>query len=133
VSIADIQREAKERGLDWATVRGVYCELREQEREKRERPNDIRQAAWSMATTLGSHPFWRFGFASRWGKKVDLHDFTIIPGYDEIGQQIASQFPEYDHDSGTENLFEFLLSPYDKLPTCEELYRKAMTLAEYMR
>jgi len=125
------RREAKARGLSWAAVEAAYWEIKQAEREKRERPNEVRQAAWSMATTPGCWSFWRHGFCARWGRKVERHDFTAVPGYDEIGQEIASWFPEYADDGGTERLFEFLFSPYDRMPTREEMYRKAIELAEY--
>ena len=123
-----IRREARQRGLNWSDVRDAAGELREMEVVKRERPNEIRAVAWMLATasTPGSWPFWRHGFVSRWGRRVDLHDYTAIPGYDEIGQAIATQFPEYAGPDGTEQLFDFLLSPYDRLPTAEQLYRRAM-------
>lgn len=125
------RREAKARGLSWAAVQAAYGEVKLAEREKRERPNEVRQAAWCMATTPGCWSFWRHGFCARWGRRVERHDYTAVPGYDLIGQELASWFPEYADDDGTERLFEFLFSPYDRMPTREELYCKAIDLAEY--
>ena len=97
---------------------------------KRERPNEVRQVAWTLATasTPGSWPFWRHGFVSRWGRQVDRHDYTAIPAYDEIAQEIATEFPEYA--DGAQELFDFLLSPYDRLPVADQLYRRAMDHVE---
>lgn len=128
-----IRREARARGLRWADVADVYRELKELERAKRERANEVRRAAWEMATasTPASWPFWRHGFLARWGQRIARgSDYTCIPAYDEIGQEIASLFPEYDTDDGTERLFAFLLSPYDRLPATEQLYRRAMDRVE---
>lgn len=130
-----IRQEARRRGLDWEAVREAYCELREMETVKRERPNEVRQVAWTLATasTPGSWPFWRHGFVSRWGRRVDQHDYTVIPAYDEIAQEIATEFPEYAGPDGAQELFDFLLSPYDRLPTADQLYRRAMDHVEWSR
>ncbi len=127
------RREARQSGLDWQAVQAAYEQIKQTERQRRERPNEIRATAWTMATasTPGCWPFWRHGFASRWGTRIARGaDFTVVPGYDEIGQQIGTAFAEYADDDGTERLFEFLLSPYDRLPTREEMYRQAVDLAQ---
>ena len=131
-TISDIRREARRRRLDWPAVRAAFEEIWEAEHAKRERPNEVREAAWIMATASvpGCWPFWRHGFASRWGRKVDLHDYTAVPGYDEIGQQIGTLFGEYADDDGTERLFELLMSPYDRLPERAEIYQRALETVE---
>jgi hypothetical protein len=114
-------------------IRQAYHQVKAAERARRERPNEVRATAWWLftASTPGSWPFWRHGFASRFGRRLARGaDFTIIPGYDEIGQEIATQFPEYADDDGTERLWSFLLSPYDRLPNRDEMMRKARDLAE---
>ena len=70
-------------------------------------------------------PYWRFGFSRLWGKKVSEADYTVLPWHDEVGQEIATIFPEYDHDAGTAELFEFLFSVYDKMPSRADMLRKA--------
>ena len=131
--MCEFRQQARRLGLSWSAVQAAYCQLKQSEREKRERPNAVRQAAWTMVTanTPGSWPFWRHGFCARWGRKIAQdHDYTIVPGYDEISQEVGWYFPEYADDTGTERLWDFLFSPHDKLPTREELYRKAIDLAE---
>ena len=122
----EIRREAQQRGFRWSDVKVI-------ESEKRERPNEVRSTAWMMATASRPRcwPFWRHGFYSRWGHKIARgEDHTCVPGYDEIGQEIGWLFPEYaDHD-GTERLWDFLFSPYDKLPSRDELYDEAMDFLE---
>jgi len=129
--ITTIRREARDRNLPWPAVQDAYRQIKEDEREKRERPNAIRERAWCMAVPVGWHPFWSFGFQSQWGKKVAELDHTVIPGYDEIAQEIGWEFPEYANDTGTERLFDFLLSPYDRMPSAEEMYRRAMDRVEF--
>ena len=118
---------------DWDTVLALYEEIKIEEREAREPANEVRRTAWHAVVghNSGSAPFWRHGFAKRFGRRVDLHDYTAVPGYDEIAQEIATIFPEYAHDSGTEELFAFLFSPYNRLPSREEMFRKAFVRAAY--
>ena len=126
-----VREEAQALGIDWGDVKAAYRWVLDAEREKRAHPNQVRQAAWMMATasTPGSWPFWRHGFLSRWGQRIARGaDHTIVPGYDEISQEIASEFPEYAGDDGTERLWDFLLSPYDRLPSREDLYLAALDL-----
>jgi len=132
MTLRDIQAEVKSRGLDWAEVQAVYRDLKEAEWVKREQPNAVREAAWMMytASTPGSWPFCRNGFRRFARRIANGADHTIVPGYDEIAQQIGSEFPEYATDDGTQRLWDFLLSPHDRYPTREELYREAMDRVE---
>lgn len=129
----EIRREAQDRGLRWPDVQDAYRHVKSIEWEKREQPNEVRQTAWALlnAHSPGCWPFWRHGFYARYGHKIARGaDHTCVPGYDEISQEIGWQFPEYADDEGTERLWDFLFSPYDKLPTREEMYRDAMDLLE---
>jgi len=132
-TLAEVRREAKQRKIPWVAVQAAADQVKAAERDKREHANEVRQTAWYYATALspGCWPFWRHGFRSRWGRRVDDHDYTCIPGYDLLGQEVASAFPEYSTDDGTERLFDFLFSPYDKLPSAETVWRKALDLASY--
>ena len=128
-----IRREVQERGLRFADVQAAYWEVKENEREKRRRPNEIREAAWMMHTASrpGSWPFWRHGFCARFARQLARgQDHTCVPGYDEIGQQIATAFGEYGGDDGTERLWDFLFSQYDRMPSREEMMGRAMDLVE---
>jgi hypothetical protein len=126
--IDDLKREARAQGIPWKTVQSAYGAVREREWEKRDRAREVRQAAWWLhtASTPGSWPFWRHGFTSRWGRRVDRSDFTVIRGYDEIAQEIAGQFPEWGGDDGTERLWAFLLSSYDRMPDRETMLEEAL-------
>ena len=126
--LQSIRAEANAAGVPWAEVKAAYCQLKDQEIAKRQRPNAVCQDAWIIATfnSPGCWPFWRHGFASRYGQRVERSDLTAVPGYDEIGQQIATEYPEYSDSAGTERLFEFLMSDYNRLPTSGQLYRQAL-------
>ncbi len=133
---APLRTEALDRGLNWAAVRAAYREEKAEAVETRQRPNDVRATAWQIYTASRPKcwPFWRHGFLARFGGRLARGaDHTTVPGYDEIGQQIAGAFPEYatttDTD-GTARLFDFLFTPYDKLPDRDELYRRAMDRVE---
>ena len=125
----EYRREACDRGLGWAAVEAAYRDLKQQEQEKRERPHEVPSTAWVMhtASTPGSWPFWRHGFAARFQTRLARgDDHTIVPGYDEIAQQIATAFPEYATDDGTQRLWDFLFSPYNRMPSREELIEEAL-------
>ncbi len=133
MTIPAIRSEARRRGLKWAAVVEAYRELKAERWEKRQRPNEIRATAWMMhtASTPGCWPFWRHGFASRFRTRLARGaDHTIVPGYDEIAQQIATEFPEFATDDGTQRLWDFLFSPYDKMPSRYELIEEALELAD---
>jgi hypothetical protein len=125
-----MKREATDRNLYWPAVLEAYDQIRIEEKSRREYPDEVRRAAWTIATTPGCHPFWRFGFQKRWGKQVAELDHTIVPNYDTIAQEVAWYFPEYQGDDGTARLFDFLFSPRSPMPSAEEMYRKAMDRVE---
>ena len=128
--ILALKREARQRGVAWACAKECYLDLKQMEREKRQRANEVREAAWCIATSRGCWPFWRHGFLSRYGRLVARgDDITSIPRYDTIAQEVGWYFPEYADDDGTQRLWDFLLSPYDRLPPAEELWRKALAMA----
>lgn len=122
-----LRDECRRAGVPFEELRDVKNTLQQLEREKRTRANEIRATAWMIhkASTPGCWPFWRHGFRADWLRRVDESDHTIIPGYDEIHQQIAWHFPEYDTPDGEERLFEFLLSPYDRMPPAADLWWEA--------
>lgn len=126
-----IRRETRDRNLPWLSVQDAYRQIRHEEWEKRQRPREIRRAAWCMATSPGCWPFWGIGFQKRWGKRAAELDYTVVPRYDEIVQEIGWYFPEYAHDNGAEELFEFLFRPYDRMPSAEEMYRQAMDRVDF--
>lgn len=129
-TIIEVRREAKRRNLRWADVEAAYHEVKAAEWEKRQRPNEVRETAWVCCTahSPGCWPFWRHGFVSKFGRIMARGaDLTSIPGYDTLAQEVSSYFPEY---ADPECLWDFLLSPYDRMPSKEELYRKALDLAE---
>jgi hypothetical protein len=113
-------------------LREAYALVKQAHRDKRERPNEVRQAAWYMHTahTPLSQSFWRWGFLSRFGKRLETYDYTCIRGYDTIHQQIAGMFPEYDAPDGEWRLWSFLLSPYDRMPSRGEMLAEAQALID---
>lgn len=126
-SLTKIRAEAKRRRIPWAAVQAAYREVKSLEWEKRQRPNEVREAAWCFATPRGCWPFWRHGFLSRFGKRFARGgDLTHIPKYDTIAQELSWYFPEYAGPDGTERLWEFLMSPYDRMPDRERMYVRAL-------
>lgn len=134
-TIGEIRQEAKRRGVPWAHVRAVYDEIKAGEWARRERPNDVRATAWACANAHapGKWEFWRHGFRSQYGARVDRSDYTAIPRYDVLAQELAALFREYAPDDGCERLWEFLLSPYQRYPAAPGMYAEALEVASRER
>lgn len=120
----------KRRRISSRDLRQAIAEVRAIEREKRERANEIRQTAWCHFKF--NRPlmwsWWQTGFAHNYGKRVERSDFTAIPGYDTLAQEMAALFPEYSDDDGCARQWDFLLSPYETLPPRANLVRQAKQL-----
>ena len=130
-----LRAEARERGLPWARVLAVYRQVKTEERAKRERPDEVRCVAWTCFTahSPGCWPFWYHGFRKRYGDRIARGaDHTCIPGYDVLAQQMAAEFPEYRTDDGTQRLWDFLLSVRDRMPSRDEMIRRAMQRLEHV-
>lgn len=110
-------------------MQAAYEQLALEETSRRERLDEIRQAAWEYAvgTRTSYREFWRHGFAARWGAKVEKHDYTVIPNYDLIADHISEHYPEFSGTDGAERLFDFLLSPYIRRTTTAELWQQAVS------
>jgi hypothetical protein len=105
---SELRQRCQEAGVKITDVKAMYQFLRDVERDAQERPNAVRQAAWETCTSKGCHPFWRHGFEKRWGKIYHENDVDALPfDYDRLAQIVASYFPEYDTDDGTERLSPF--------------------------
>lgn len=140
-TLPEIRAEAKRLGIPWAWVLAAKDQLIRDEREHRGYRNGIRMYAWHscVGADSGSAPFWRHGFQARFAARFARGaDFTIIPGYDLIAQEVASQFPEFEGEhagdvSGCNTLWEFLLSSYEPWPPRETFYWKAIDQLQEQR
>lgn len=124
-----VEEESQRLGLPLPVVADAFDHLAEAEHATIRR-HEMRREAWLMhnANRPGCHAFWRGGFRTRWGRRVDLHDYTIIPGYDQIHGQICGFYPEW---SGRE--YEFyceLLGPLPRLTPAKKLWQTAIALAQ---
>jgi hypothetical protein len=121
-----IRAAAKQSGIPWSHVVAWYRELKERHRQEHAEANELRAFAWQVANALtpGKWPFWRHGFLGWFGRRVDDHDYTIIPHYDEIAESVALRYPQFS--GRDEALWDFLLSPYKPTPAAVELYREAL-------
>lgn len=127
-----LRREAICRGLEWADVQDCFELLQEALEGRFAHADEIRRAAWGFATA-GQPRLrhqWRNGFAGKYGRQVAARDYTVIPRYDEIAQQIAWWFPEFADDTGCERLWDSLLAPPEPRPDWRALYRAAMEVVE---
>lgn len=130
-TVAEIKAEARENHVPWATVREIAEAMIEAERESRGYDNEVRQFAWFLVTahTPASQPFWRHGFRSRFGRRVEKHGYEAIPRHDLIHMQVASQFPRFDTPTGIDDLFDFLFADYVPLTPRGEVYAAALAFA----
>jgi hypothetical protein len=120
-----VRAECRRLSLPEDIVAGAYDHLAAAEAQTIRR-REMREQAWKMfnANRPGCHAFWRGGFRTRWGKRVDEHDYSIIPGYDQLHGQICGFYPEWE---GRE--YEFwceLLSPLPRLTPPRELWQAAI-------
>lgn len=134
-TLPEIRAEAKRLGVPWKWVCQLKDELIAAEREKREIPERIRQAAWHsyVGGDSGSASFWRHGFRARFSRLLARgSDFTKIPCYDLIAGAVMEELPgmfdgEHAGDAGPiETIWDFLLSDYERWPPREEFYWRAL-------
>lgn len=104
----------------------AYKAVKAGEQQKRAHGNEIRQLAWFVARASKPYAWrwWRLGFQTVYGARVERSDFTVVPGYDVIHREVAHYFPEYDSADGCERLWALLMSPYEAMP------RKSVMMAE---
>ena len=111
-------------------LRDTTHEIEELERAKREH-------AWEIRRTAAECYFgrdrvywagrWATIFQEQFGKLIASgRDLTAIPRYDDLAQEVAAVFPEYQAEDGTARLWDFLLSPHDPLPSRDEIVRQAV-------
>ena len=122
-----IRLECRQRGIDPAFVADVKGALAAHQDYGIGRRREMRQLAWQSfhANHPGYHPFWRHGFQAHWGKRVDAHDYTVIPGYDELFEEVSGEFPEW-RERDTHDFYAELLSPCPRLETAAELWERAL-------
>lgn len=127
-TIRELRNEAKRRGYRWADVQAAYEAIKVEEQERREYLNEVRRDAWGIVVgcRTPSAQFWRHGFQRRYGDKVAENDYTLVPKYDLIAQEIGWNYPEYQGDDGADRLFDFLFTPYNRMPTSVEMYERAL-------
>lgn len=137
-TITEVRREAKRLGIAWRELVAAKNHLIAVEREIRELTDGVRQYAWRrhVGGQSGSAPFWRHGFVARFGHRLARGaDFTCIPGYDLIADSVGREYPQFGGDtagdvSGTEVLWEFLLSDYVPWPSREKFYWDALEMLQ---
>jgi hypothetical protein len=126
----DAKQEARALGIAWSHVEACARELKRQAAAERQHANEVRQHAWYLHNvhTPGKWEFWRHGFVSQYGRRVDASDYTAVPGWDTLATAVALRFPEYAGVEGTERLWLFLMSAYDALPSRDDLLCRAVEL-----
>lgn len=123
-----VAQQCDRRALLREIVRAAYDHLSEQNTPALRR-RELRQWAWQAhnANNPKSWPQWRRGFQQRYGKRVDAHDYTAIPRYDQLHAELAAYFPEF---SGQEREYAFwmeLLGPLPELISQRDLWQSALS------
>lgn len=138
-TVSDIRSIARANGLKWIDVVEARKDVEKAWRETSgyDYEMEVRKVAWEATVGHGTAASKRFrhGFAQRFRSAIAKGgDYTAIPGYDSIAQQVAAEFREFanndDSCSGTERLFDLLLSPNTKIPTID-LYREALDMVAH--
>lgn len=132
MSMSNLKTEATARGLNWPDVKDAFEMVRERELEQRAHSDLVRQTAWDLTMEPHLRCYWKYGFHGPWKRweKLLERDYTIIPNYDTIAQEVASHFPEYQGDDGAERLFGELLTKHDPMPSRETMFIMAMDVLE---
>lgn len=123
-----VRAECSRLNLDGQMVAAAYDHLCQAE-EATHRRRELRQNAWLAhnANRPGCWGFWRAGFRTRYGKRVDAHDYTAIPGYDVLHQQFLHDYPDYSDEYA---FWCELLGPLPRLTPARELWQAALDLAQ---
>lgn len=127
-TITEIRREAKQAGVRWADVIDVYRAMRADEDLRRERDREIREFVWmNYAYTRDCLEFWRHGMQRRFPAAFDGGDRDMIPGFDEVAQEAAGMFGEFNRDDDpAERLWDYLITDYIRQTAAADLYRQAL-------
>lgn len=127
-TIRNAKRDAKKAGIAWPVLEATYKELKARAQAERQGANELRQQAWftAMVRTPYRNQFWRVGFRHLWGDLYDAGDVSRVPNYDTLAQEVAIAFPEWTDRA--DELWAFLMSPYDRVPPAVDLYAEALDL-----
>jgi hypothetical protein len=119
------KQQAAEMGLEWATVRACYRELREMEVMARQLKWEARSIAWK---TLAKGHGGRLKMAYR--KAFTTGDMTMIPGFDSVAKELAAcEIPQLGTDDPATALWDLVTANKDNLPPADETMREALERA----
>lgn len=108
----------------------AYRQVKQIELDKRTRNNEIRRLATYLYWPNKPYRWrwWRMAFECVFGERYRESDLTIIPGYDELAQELSHTFPEFEGIDGCQDLWKFLMSPYDPMPSKSAMMADAVEL-----
>lgn len=127
----ELRQQAKDNGINWATVLEIYAELRAFEQAERDYDAEIRLACWlPYSYNADCNRFWRVGLSNRFPRAFAEGDYTLIPRFDEVADQVRMQFPQFDT---TEKLWDYLTRDFVRMTPRVKLLQQAMDAAEEYR
>ena len=110
-------------------LRDTISQIEEGERARREHLWEVRRTAAEFyfgGERCRHAGRWAHIFQEQFGRMTEGRDHTVIPRYDELAQEVASVFPEYQDEDGTARLWDFLLGPHDPMPQRDLIVRAAI-------
>jgi hypothetical protein len=132
---AHVRRAAQTWGLTSAQLRDLYVEFRQLARQEREWLWNLRKRVWERyAYSPASRPFWRHGLQRRFADAFTDGDHAAIPGWDDVAQSMACEFPELLHtENVAQRLYDLLKAPHDRLPSVEATWQAVLDYCESHR
>lgn len=123
------KRIARQHSIDFTIVERVHQDIRRGLESQLKPAWELRREAYRILAPT-CQTWWRtFGNQSIRefdGAFID-GDYTRIPRFDEVADELVGQFPEFvSIDSPSETLFEFIRSPYQRMPPESETWPLAI-------
>ncbi|HEV3023261.1 MAG TPA: hypothetical protein VGX76_12375 [Pirellulales bacterium] len=118
---------ARHAGLRFRDVLSMAQEIATAENEGIEPERELRRMAWERFVGPTRWTWWRCGWHEVCAYAFSAGDRTAIPGFDEIADGIAREYPALlGHDDPSAELFEILKRPCPKLRYRPDCYEKAI-------
>lgn len=125
-SVAELRQQAAAAGIPWQQVVERFRDYWDQLLASRAHEIDVRRQSWAYwnANRPKKWPFWRHGFRAQYGRRYCNHDVHVIRGWDCFADEMGGIFPEWSGRG--EELWEFLMSDYQRLPPRASYYEYAL-------
>lgn len=127
MNLRTMKRLAAEYDVQWTDIEARAAEIHAVAVQSNAREYEIRRAAYqSVCPPAKRHmPYWKsFG---QWnnpryrGAFGGGNDWTVIPNWDSVAEELAGMFPELWNDNRpAETLYQLIIAPVSQTPTLRE-------------